>query len=111
MPAIGVIIDGAFAWYERKQDDKRRQEFEKNKKTIKDAINKTIANVFATFSDDEKYIQNYAPSYEHIKQEIESMVSDNNRMLENQEKLDQYNTRIINWLRNNAEDVEYEEVM
>ena len=39
------------------------------------------------------------------------MVSDNNRMLENQEKLDQYNTRIINWLRNNAEDVEYEEVM
>ena len=111
MPAIGVIIDGAFAWYERKQDDKRRQEFEKNKKTIKDAINKTIANIFATFSDDEKYIQNYAPSYEHIKQEIESMVSDNNRMLENQEKLDQYNTRIINWLRNNAEDVEYEEVM
>ena len=111
MPAIGVIIDGAFAWYERKQDDKRRQEFEKNKKTIKDAINKTIANVFATFSDDEKYIQNYAPSYEHINQEIESMVSDNNRMLENQEKLDQYNTRIINWLRNNAEDVEYEEVM
>lgn len=111
MPAIGIIIDGAFAWYEQKQDDKRRQEFEKNKKTIKDAINKTIANVFATFSDDEKYIQNYAPSYEHIKQEIESMVSDNNRMLENQEKLDQYNTRIINWLRNNAEDVEYEEVM
>ena len=111
MPAIGVIIDGAFAWYERKQDDKRRQEFEKNKKTIKDAINKTIANIFATFSDDEKYIQNYAPSYEHINQEIESMVSDNNRMLENQEKLDQYNTRIINWLRNNAEDVEYEEVM
>ena len=111
MPAIGVIIDGAFAWYEQKQDDKRRQEFEKNKKTIKDAINKTIANVFATFSDDEKYIQNYAPSYEHINQEIESMVSDNNRMLENQEKLDQYNTRIINWLRNNAEDVEYEEVM
>ena len=110
MPAIGVIIDGAFAWYERKQDDKRRQEFEKNKKTIKDAINKTIANIFATFSDDEKYIQNYAPSYEHINQEIESMVSDNNRMLENQEKLDQYNTRIINWLRNNAEDVEYEEV-
>lgn len=111
MPAIGVIIDGAFAWYERKQDDKRRQEFEKNKKTIKDAINKTLANIFATFSDDEKYIQNYAPSYEHINQEIESMVSDNNRMLENQEKLDQYNTRIINWLRNNAEDVEYEEVM
>ena len=111
MPAIGVIIDGAFAWYERKQDDKRRQEFEKNKKTIKDAINKTIANIFATFSDDEKYIQNYAPSYEHINQEIESMVSDNNRMLENQEKLDQYNIRIINWLRNNAEDVEYEEVM
>ena len=111
MPIIGVIMDGAFAWYEQKQDDKRRQEFEKNKKTIKDAINKTIANVFATFSDDEKYIQNYAPSYEHIKQEIESMVSDNNRMLENQEKLDQYNTRIINWLRNNAEDVEYEEVM
>ena len=110
MPAIGVIIDGAFAWYERKQDDKRRQEFEKNKKTIKDAINKTIANIFATFSDDEKYIQNYAPSYEHINQEIESMVSDNNRMLENQEKLDQYNIRIINWLRNNAEDVEYEEV-
>lgn len=111
MPAIGVIIDGAFAWYERKQDDKRRQEFEKNKKTIKDAINKTIANVFATFSDDEKYIQNYAPSYEHIKQEIESMESDNNRMLETQAKLNQYNTRIINWLRNNAEDVEYEEVM
>ena len=111
MPILGVIMDGAFAWYEQKQDDKRRQEFEKNKKTIKDAINKTIANVFATFSDDEKYIQNYAPSYEHIKQEIESMVSDNNRMLENQEKLDQYNTRIINWLRNNAEDVEYEEVM
>ena len=111
MPIIGVIMDGAFAWYEQKQDDKRRQEFEKNKKTIKDAINKTIANIFATFSDDEKYIQNYAPSYEHIKQEIESMVSDNNRMLENQEKLDQYNTRIINWLRNNAEDVEYEEVM
>ena len=111
MPIIGVIMDGAFAWYEQKQDDKRRQEFEDNKKTIKDAINKTIANIFATFSDDEKYIQNYAPSYEHIKQEIESMVSDNNRMLENQEKLDQYNTRIINWLRNNAEDVEYEEVM
>ena len=111
MPIIGVIMDGAFAWYEQKQDDKRRQEFEKNKKTIKDAINKTIANIFATFSDDEKYIQNYAPSYEHINQEIESMVSDNNRMLENQEKLDQYNTRIINWLRNNAEDVEYEEVM
>lgn len=111
MPFIGVIMDGAFAWYEQKQDDKRRQEFEKNKKTIKDAINKTIANVFATFSDDEKYIQNYAPSYEHIKQEIESMESDNNRMLENQEKLYQYNTRIINWLRNNAEDVEYEEVI
>ena len=111
MPILGVIMDGAFAWYEQKQDDKRRQEFEKNKKTIKDAINKTIANVFATFSDDEKYIQNYAPSYEHINQEIESMVSDNNRMLENQEKLNQYNTRIINWLRNNAEDVEYEEVM
>lgn len=111
MPMIGVIMDGAFAWYEQKQDDKRRQEFEKNKKTIKDAINKTIANVFATFSDDEKYIQNYAPSYEHIKQEIESMESDNNRMLETQEKLYQYNTRIIHWLRNNAEDVEYEEVM
>ena len=111
MPIIGVIMDGAFAWYEQKQDDKRRQEFEDNKKEIKNAINKTLANIFATFSDDEKYIQNYAPSYEHIKQEIESMVSDNNRMLENQEKLDQYNTRIINWLRNNAEDVEYEEVM
>lgn len=111
MPIIGVIMDGAFAWYEQKQNDKRRQEFEKNKKTIKDAINKTIANVFATFSDDEKYIQNFAPSYEHIKQEIESMESDNNRMLETQAKLNQYNTRIINWLRNNAEDVEYEEVM
>ena len=102
---IGVAFE-LYGWYKQHKDQNKLNEL---KKSLTNAINDCISNVFKTFESDNEYYKNFAPSYlllcQKIKERDEKIASLKTKVKD----LEKYKRDIDAW-KNSAEYVDFEEV-
>ena len=106
---IGAGIGTAFelyGWYKQYKDQKKLNEL---KKSLTNAINDCISNVFKTFESDNEYYKNFAPSYLLLCQKIKERDEEIASLKQKVQDLENYKRDIDAW-KNSAEYVDYEEV-
>ena len=106
---IGAGIGTAFelyGWYKQYKDQKKLNEL---KKSLTNAINDCISNVFKTFESDNEYYKNFAPSYILLCQKIQERNEEIASLKQKVQYLENYKRDIEAW-KNSAEYVDFEEV-
>ena len=106
---IGAGIGTAFelyGWYKQYKDQKKLNEL---KKSLTNAINDCISNVFKTFESDNEYYKNFAPSYIQLCQKIQERNEEIASLKQKVQYLENYKRDIEVW-KNSAEYVDFEEV-
>ena len=106
---IGAGIGTAFelyGWYKQYKDQKKLNEL---KKSLTNAINDCISNVFKTFESDNEYYKNFAPSYIQLCQKIQERNEEIASLKQKVQYLENYKRDIEAW-KNSAEYVDFEEV-
>lgn len=106
---IGAGIGTAFelyGWYKQYKDQKKLNEL---KKSLTNAINDCISNVFKTFESDNEYYKNFAPSYILLCQKIQERNEEIASLKQKVQYLENYKRDIEVW-KNSAEYVDFEEV-
>lgn len=102
---IGVAFE-LYGWYKQHKDQKKLNEL---KKSLTNAINDCISNVFKTFESDNEYYKNFAPSYILLCQKIQERNEEIASLKQKVQDLEKYKRDIDSW-KNSAEYVDYEEV-
>lgn len=106
---IGAGIGTAFelyGWYKQHKDQNKLNEL---KKSLTNAINDCICNVFKTFESDNEYYKNFAPSYIQLCQKIQERNEEIASLKQKVQYLENYKRDIEAW-KNSAEYVDFEEV-
>lgn len=107
----GVIVLSLFtelwSWY---KENKNRKKIDENKNEIKNAINDLFQEIFSYFDNDEKYYENFAPSYPEMCKQVAMQKEELNKLSHQNTQLIEYKTKISNWFRSDIEDAEYEEM-
>lgn len=70
IPIIGAAIDVVAGIVENVNAQRRSNKFEENKNNIKDAINDTFIEIYDELNSDEKYINDFAPEYKILEQQV-----------------------------------------
>jgi hypothetical protein len=104
--AISVLTE-IWSWYKGWET---RNKIEENKNEIKNAINDLFQEIFSYFDNDEKYYENFAPSYPEMCKQVEMKIEELNKLSLQNTQLIEYKTKISNWFRSDIEDAEYEEM-
>lgn len=107
---LGYVIDGALGAYKTYKENKQRKEFEDLKSQLKDGVKSYIQDVLNTFNTDEKYYENYAPSYLQLEAQLKERQQQFDNLQSTSDNFKKAEISLSNWLQQNAEDVEYEEV-
>lgn len=102
---IGVAFE-LYGWYKQHKDQKKLNEL---KKSLTNAINDCISNVFKTFESDNEYYKNFAPSYILLCQKIQERNEEIASLKQKVKYLENYKRDIEAW-KNSAEYVDFEEV-
>ena len=102
---IGVAFE-LYGWYKQYKDQKKLNEL---KKSLTNAINDCISNVFKTFESDNEYYKNFAPSYIQLCQKIQERNEEIASLKQKVQYLENYKRDIEAW-KNSAEYVDFEEV-
>lgn len=101
--SVGMELYG---WYKRHRDAKKLEEM---KTSLSNVVNDIVKNVLDSFSTDELYYKNYAPSYIELSNKIAERNKEIEALKEKVSQLEAYKKRINEW-QNSAEDVDYEEI-
>lgn len=83
LPVIGAGIDVVTNLVENIEAKKRNKKFEESKDSIKEAINDTFYDLMNMINSDDEYIDQFAPSYRILEDQIKQDQSD----IESQEKM------------------------
>ena len=102
---IGVAFE-IYDWYKKHENQKKLNEL---KKSLTNAINDCISNVFKTFESDNEYYKNFAPSYILLCQKIQERNEEIASLKQKVQYLENYKRDIEAW-KNSAEYVDFEEV-
>lgn len=102
---IGVAFE-LYGWYKQHKDQEKLNEL---KKSLTNAINDCISNVFKTFESDNEYYKNFAPSYILLCQKIKERNEEIASLKQKVQYLENYKRDIEAW-KNSAEYVDFEEV-
>lgn len=102
---IGVAFE-LYGWYKQHKDQNKLNEL---KKSLTNAINDCISNVFKTFESDNEYYNNFAPSYIQLCQKIQERNEEIASLKQKVQYLENYKRDIEAW-KNSAEYVDFEEV-
>ena len=102
---IGVAFE-LYGWYKQHKDQNKLNEL---KKSLTNAINDCISNVFKSFESDNEYYKNFAPSYLLLCQKIKERDEEIASLKQKVQDLEKYKRDIDAW-KNSAEYVDYEEV-
>lgn len=102
---IGVAFE-LYGWYKQHKDQNKLNEL---KKSLTNAINDCICNVFKTFESDNEYYKNFAPSYILLCQKIQERNEEIASLKQKVQYLENYKRDIEAW-KNSAEYVDFEEV-
>lgn len=102
---IGVAFE-LYGWYKQHKDQNKLNEL---KKSLTNAINDCICNVFKTFESDNEYYKNFAPSYILLCQKIQERNEEIASLKQKVQYLENYKRDIEAW-KNSAEYVNFEEV-
>ncbi len=76
LPVLGAAIDVASNIFENVASQERNKKFENTKNDIKDAINDTFREIYDMLNSDEKYIDDFAPQYRILEQQVNQDQSD-----------------------------------
>lgn len=110
IPFIGSAIDGIMGAYQTYKENKKRQEFEELKSQLKDGVKKYIQSVYDTFDTDEKYYENYAPSYLQLEAQLKERQQQFDNLQLASKNFKKVEMSLTDWLKQNANDVEFEEI-
>ena len=102
---LGVAFE-LYGWYKQHKDQNKLNEL---KKSLTNAINDCISNVFKTFESDNEYYKNFAPSYIQLCQKIQERNEEIASLKQKVQYLENYKRDIEAW-KNSAEYVDFEEV-
>lgn len=102
---IGVAFE-LYGWYKQHKDQNKLNEL---KKSLTNAINDCISNVFKTFESDNEYYKNFAPFYIQLCQKIQERNEEIASLKQKVQYLENYKRDIEVW-KNSAEYVDFEEV-
>ncbi len=102
---IGVAFE-LYGWYKQHKDQEKLNEL---KKSLTNAINDCISNVFRTFESDNEYYKNFAPSYILLCQKIQERNKEIASLKQKVQDLEKYKKHIEAW-KKSADYVDYEEV-
>ena len=102
---IGVAFE-LYGWYKQHKDQNKLNEL---KKSLTNAINDCICNVFKTFESDNEYYKIFAPSYILLCQKIQERNEEIASLKQKVQYLENYKRDIEAW-KNSAEYVDFEEV-
>ena len=106
--SIGIsVLTEIWSWY---KEWETRNKIEENKNEIKNAINDLFQEIFSYFDNDEKYYENFAPSYPEMCKQVDMKIEELNKLSLQNTQLIEYKTKISNWFRSDIEDAEYEEM-
>lgn len=106
--SIGIsVLTEIWSWY---KEWETRNKIEENKNEIKNAINDLFQEIFSYFDNDEKYYENFAPSYPEMCKQVEMKIEELNKLSLQNTQLIEYKTKISNCFGSDIEDVEYEEM-
>ncbi|MCF0233028.1 MAG: hypothetical protein HUJ63_12415, partial [Enterococcus sp.] len=83
LPVIGAGIEVATQVYQNAALQKRNKEFEKTKEELKNSINDTFYEITQMLNSDDSYIDQFAPSYRILEEQIQQ----DERDIQNQEVL------------------------
>ena len=111
MPYIGAAIELGVAYWQRKKEKKALAEFEATKGKIKDAVSDKIGKIFECFNNNENYYKNFAPSYLQLEKQVREKEETFQGMQNILTQLHNFDRRIKNWMQENAEDVDFEEII
>lgn len=111
MPCIGAAIELGVAYWQRKKKEKALAEFEATKGKIKDAVSDKIGKIFECFNNNENYYKNFAPSYLQLEKQVREKEETFQGMQNILTQLHNFDRRIKNWMQENAEDVDFEEII
>lgn len=76
LPVVGAAIDIVSNIVENVATQERNRKFEKTKNDIKDAINDTFHEIYNMLNSDEQYIDDFAPQYRVLEQQVNQDQSD-----------------------------------
>lgn len=76
LPVIGAAIDIVSNIVENVATQERNRKFEKTKNEIKNAINDTFHEIYNMLNSDEQYIDDFAPQYRVLEQQVNQDQSD-----------------------------------
>lgn len=76
LPVVGAAIDVVSNIVENATSQERSKKFEETKNDIKDAINDTFREIYDTLNSDDKYIDDFAPQYRVLEQQVNQDKSD-----------------------------------
>ena len=71
LPVIGAGIDIVSSIISNSQEQKRNKEFENNKDEIKTEISKLFKDIRTSLDDEQKYLDDFAPSYGDLASQID----------------------------------------
>ena len=111
MPYIGAAIELGVAFWQRKKEEKALAEFNATKGKIKDAVSDKIQKIFEYFNNNEDYYNNFAPSYLQLEKQVREREEAFHGMQNLSTQLHNFDKRIKDWMQENAEDIEYEEII
>ncbi len=110
MPWIGAGLEVCLAIWQKKKQDKALAEFKAIQEKIKNAVSDKIKKIFDCFDNDEDYYKYFAPSFLQLKKQVKEKTEEFQDMKNLSTQLHNFDQRIRDWMQNNAEDVDYEEI-
>lgn len=101
----GNVIEIAVSIFQRIQQENKKEKLKERKDVLSRIINDAIAEIFQTCDNDEQYYQNYAPAYLELEKQIAERDDKCEQMSLFSDKLKKYQQRLIDWMKENAEDI------
>lgn len=103
--AIGAAIE-IHKWYKAHKNAKELSDL---KNLLKKAVNEYFSQLLTSFTNEDEYYKNYAPSYIELCQTIQQRNTEIEQMKQRVKELETYKLRIDKW-RQSGEYVDFEEV-
>lgn len=107
---VGGAITVGLEIYNHYIMHKANKELDRAKKELLTSLDSVFANVYRNYDDEERYYANFAVAYTSMCEQLKSREKEAEAMKTQLEQLETYNQRISDFLKINAETVEYEEL-
>ena len=89
---------------------RNEKKLEKLKADIVGEVDKIFKSIFEMFDKDDKYYENFAPSYIEMTKRLHARMQENSVMRHKIANLEDYGKSLRKWFKEDAEDADFEEI-